>query len=203
MYREYLGFIFDHLSKVMVSEGNGDELDVEEGFRKWSEIGLAAKEKGACMYFVGNGASAMMASHMAVDASKNGSIRAAAFNDVALLTAVSNDIAYEEVFAEPLSRMAHPGDILVSISSSGNSPNVVRAIEKAREIGLTTITLSGMDENNKSRWMGDLNFYVPAATYGVVESAHQIILHYWMDSYITAHCPTPSASICLPNSQGA
>ena len=73
------------------------------------------------MFFVGNGASAMMASHMAADASKNGGFRAMAFNDQALMTAVSNDICYEQSFAMPLKRFANPGDMLVTISSSGNS----------------------------------------------------------------------------------
>ena len=109
----------------------------------------------------------MMASHMAADASKNGGFRALAFNDQALMTAVSNDICYEQSFAMPLKRFANCGDVLVTISSSGNSPNVIAAIEAARELKLQVVTLSGMKQNNQSRKIGDLNFYVPAETYGL------------------------------------
>lgn len=126
----------------------------------------------------------MMASHMAADASKNGNFRSLAFNDPALLTAVSNDIAYEECFAVPLKRFANPSDGLVSISSSGNSKNVIRAIETARELKMQVITLSGMSPDNKSRKMGDINFYIPADTYGIVEVTHQALLHCWLDLFM-------------------
>lgn len=184
MYKDYVDSIFGLLKRLQVAEHNGNVMDSDEGFDRWCAITSNLQVNGAEMFFVGNGASAMMASHMSADASKNGKIRAVAFNDVALVTAVSNDIAYDEVFAVPLGRMANSDDVLVTISSSGNSPNIVRAIEMAREIGLTIITLSGMREDNKSRKMGDLNFYVPAETYGMVESAHQIILHYWLDLFM-------------------
>jgi D-sedoheptulose 7-phosphate isomerase len=126
----------------------------------------------------------MMASHMAADGSKNGRFRALAFNDPALMTAIGNDISYDQVFSVPLRRYANPGDILVTISSSGNSPNVVAAIEAAKELGLKTITLSGMKEDNRCRQMGDLNFYVPGLTYGMAECSHQALLHCWLDIYM-------------------
>jgi D-sedoheptulose 7-phosphate isomerase len=98
-----------------------------------------------------------------------------------LITAIANDISYEEVFAEPLRWYMKKGDMLVSISSSGNSSNVVRAVKMARSLGGIVITLSAMGENNETRKMGDLNFYISAQTYGLAESAHAVILHHWMD----------------------
>ena len=78
-----------------------------------------------------------------------------AFNDVALLTATANDVAFEEVFALPLRRVARAGDLLTVISSSGNSPNILRAIDAAREMSLTVVTLTGMSADNRARAQGD------------------------------------------------
>ena len=172
------------LQKMQVTDYKGCQLNQEEGLFRWCEITRKVKESNATMYMVGNGASAAMASHMAVDASKNAGFRSMAFNDAAFMTAVSNDISYKECFAVPLRRFANPGDVLVTISSSGNSPNVIRAIETSREIDLKVITLSGMQPDNSSRKKGDLNFYIPASTYGIVEASHQVLLHCWLDLFV-------------------
>jgi D-sedoheptulose 7-phosphate isomerase len=110
-----------------------------------------------------------------------------AFNDPAFLTATANDLAYDQVFSLPLRRLGRPGDLVISISSSGNSPNIVCALEASRELGIETVTLSGMRPDNRSRALGRLNFYVPLPRYGWVESAHQIAVHYWLDQYLSRH----------------
>jgi len=84
-------------------------------------------------------------------------------------------------------RFANPGDMLTAISSSGNSPNVVAAVEQARDMGLEIVTITGLKPDNKARAMGDLNFYIPASTYGLVEASHQTLLHGWLDLYMEAH----------------
>ena len=183
-FKDYIASVASALEKMEVTDSKGQELDTEEGMSRWCSITGELRQSNATMYFVGNGASAMMASHMAADASKNGDFRSVAFNDAALMTAVSNDIAYEECFAMPLKRFADSQDVLVTISSSGNSPNIVRAIEVAREVGLQMITLSGMKPDNLSRKMGDLNFYIPADTYGIIEVSHQALLHCWLDMFM-------------------
>ena len=114
-------------------------------------------------------------------------MRALTFNDPALLTAASNDEGFDEVFALPLRRMAQAGDMLISISSSGSSPNIVRALEAARAAAMVIVTLSGRRPDNLSRSRGDLNFYVPAEPYAMVETAHALILHYWIDHYVLAY----------------
>jgi len=182
--KDYLGSIVLSMEMMVVTDIEGHELDSERGMTRWLDVTREVKHANATMYFVGNGASAMMSSHMAADASKNGGFRSQAFNDTALMTAVSNDIAYEECFASPLRRFADRGDILVTISSSGDSPNIIRSIEAGRELGLYIITLTGMKPGNRSRRMGDLNFYIPAVTYGQVEVSHQAILHFWLDRFI-------------------
>jgi D-sedoheptulose 7-phosphate isomerase len=183
-FKDYVTSIESSLKKMQVTDNQKQPIEKEEGLSHWCHLTHQVKQSNATMYFVGNGASAMMAGHMAADASKNGGFRSLAFNDAALMTAVSNDIAYQECFAMPLNRFADQDDVLVTISSSGNSPNVIRAIEVARNLNLTTITLSGMKADNRSRQMGNLNFYIPADTYGVIESTHQVLLHCWLDKYM-------------------
>jgi D-sedoheptulose 7-phosphate isomerase len=130
-----------------------------------------------------------MASHFAADACKNGGLRAQAFNDGPLLTCTANDVAFEEVFALPLERFARSGDMLITISSSGGSPNIVRALERARKMQLRIVTVSGKGADNPSRAFGDVNVYMPSARYGWVESGHHVVLHYWLDQYLDAHGP--------------
>jgi D-sedoheptulose 7-phosphate isomerase len=184
-YERYIQSMQEALNGMIVTNLSGEILDSEAAFDWWRKCTVELRTKDRTCYFIGNGASATMASHMAVDATKNAGIKAMTFNDAAFLTAIGNDIGYEEVFSLPLKRFAHEGDLLVTISSSGNSPNVLRGIECARETKVQVITLSGMKPDNKSRRMGDLNFYVPAATYGFAESAHAILLHCWLDHMVS------------------
>ena len=139
---------------------------------------------GRRQFFCGNGASAAFASHMALDWSKNAGVPSPSLSDAALMTAVMNDAGSDQLFALPLRCFASPGDLLVTISSSGNSPNILRAQETARSIGMEVVTLSGLKPDNASRAAGDLNLYIPAKSYGIVECAHQVLLHSWLDSFL-------------------
>jgi D-sedoheptulose 7-phosphate isomerase len=183
----YIETIGRGLLALAVTDRDGTALPAGEGFARWVALTRAVHDRDGSLYLIGNGGSAAMASHMAADACKNGFLRALALNDAALLTATSNDVAFEDVFSLPIERLARPGDLLVAISSSGNSPNIVRALETARAVGLRAVTLSAKQAHNRSRTLGDLNFYVPLERYGWAESAHQIILHYWFDEYLRPH----------------
>jgi D-sedoheptulose 7-phosphate isomerase len=143
--------------------------------------------RGQHVYLIGNGASAAMASHFAADACKNGGLRAQAFNDGSLLTCAGNDVGFDQVFALPLTRFARAGDLLITISSSGASPNILRALECAQELGLQIVTVSGKRADNPSRAVGDINCYMPATRYGWIESGHHVVLHYWLDQYLNRH----------------
>jgi D-sedoheptulose 7-phosphate isomerase len=181
---EYLGTIAEGLRGVAVTDRQGTALSMADGAARWVAMTRATRDRDGHIYFIGNGGSAGMASHMATDACKNGHLRAIAFNDIGLMTATANDLAYDQIFSLPLERLARPGDMVISISSSGNSPNVVRGLEAAAARRLQIVTLSGMRSDNRSRALGDLNFYAPLQRYGWVESAHQVILHYWFDQYL-------------------
>ena len=147
----------------------------------WKGSTIEVKEKKGSIYFIGNGASASMASHFAADLAKNAHLHTEVFSDLSLITAISNDIGYDWVFAEPLRRRAKKGDMLVAISSSGASKNILFAAEAAQKMGLKIVTLSAMSSENALRSVGYLNIYVPAETYGYAETCHAAILHHWMD----------------------
>src|SRR5579884_572607 len=121
----------------------------------------------------GNGASAAIASHVTVDLMKSTSIRAMAFNDADLITCFGNDYGYENWVAKAIECYGDRGDVAILISSSGKSPNIVNAAHRARELGLSVITLSGFAPDNPLRQIGHLNLWVDSAAYNVVETTHQ------------------------------
>lgn len=140
-----------------------------------------AKRDRKTVFFIGNGGSAAIASHMAADWLKNGGMRALCFNDGALLTCLANDLGYDRVFCSPLARMANPGDLLFAISSSGQSKSITYAASIAADYAMHTVTLSGFAVDNPLRGMGDINFHVASDEYGVVEVTHHAICHAILD----------------------
>ncbi len=169
------------LEELSIRDKQGNELTQDKGFCLWKDLTIRVRNSRNRVFFIGNGASASMASHFAGDLAKNGSILTEVFTDLSLITAIANDISYEQVFSEPLRKKMDVGDMLVAISSSGSSPNILKGVETANELEGVVITLSAMNKKNILRQMGDFNFYVPAQTYGLAETAHATILHYWMD----------------------
>lgn len=172
------------LESLEARDKGGRALEVNGALARWRHWTLKVQQEKKRAFLIGNGASASMASHVAADLSKNAMLSAEVFSDLSLITAIANDLSYEEVFAEPLRRRMSPGDLLVAISSSGNSPNILRAAETAKELEGTVVTLSAMGPTNALRRLGDLNFYVDARTYGLAETVHAAILHYWIDRVI-------------------
>ena len=172
------------LETTQAHNGAGAAVPLETALTQLCQMSQAVRAARGTMHFAGNGASACMASHMALDWTKNAGVRALAYNDLAYLTAIGNDLGYDQSFAQPVSWFAEPGDLLVTISSSGNSPNVLKAIAAAREKRIPVVTFSGLKPDNASRRAGDLNLYVPGWTYGLIECAHQVLLHAWLDAFM-------------------
>ena len=172
------------LDSLSVWDATGNTVEPEMGFSRLREVTLQLRKNGNTIFFIGNGASASMASHISADLAKNAHLNTQVFTDLSLITALANDLCYEEVFAEPLRWQGKKGDMLVAISSSGRSPNILRASQEARNLGVTVVTLSAMKPDNPLRTMGSLNFYVPAATYGLAETSHAAILHFWVDQMV-------------------
>src|SRR5438128_6889085 len=157
-WEDYFTAVSAGLRDLAITDSTGVVLTHADGFQRWVAITHDVHARGQNVYVIGNGASAAIASHMAADACKNGGLRAQAFNDPSLLTATGNDLAFEQVFAVPLARFGRAGDLLMTISSSGRSPNILRALEKAKAMEMRIVTLSGKDSGNPSRGFGDLNF---------------------------------------------
>ena len=156
----------------------GETVNLTEGLRMLRNLCLNATfDKPNKVILIGNGGSSAIASHMATDYSKNGGIRTIAFNDAPTLTCLGNDFGIDEIFAKQLEFYAHEGDIVIIVSSSGHSGNILRAAEQAFSMGLDLVTFSGMNPDNVLRRRGMLNFYVPAKDYGLVELAHLALLH--------------------------
>ena len=156
-------------------------IGLSQGMRHFQRMAFDIQALGCKLMFVGNGGSAAIASHMAIDYSKNGGVRSVAFNDAAALTCIANDFGYQNVFSEQIEIHSRGDDILVAISSSGRSPNIIAACTAARLEGCGIVTFSGFDENNPLRALGDLNFYVNSHEYGFVEIAHLTMLHFILD----------------------
>lgn len=169
------------IASLEVSDKEGNTLNFYDGIERVSELVISRAVSGRKVMFIGNGASAAISSHMAADYSKNGGIRATTFNDAALLTAVSNDFGYQHVFERPVEMFADEGDVVVAISSSGKSENILKGIQAGRRKGCTIITLSGFKADNPLRLLGDVNFYVPCPQYGPVEVIHHSICHCILD----------------------
>lgn len=142
------------------------------------------KETSKKVMIIGNGGSAGISSHLAVDFWKNGGIKATAFNDSSLLTCISNDYSYDQVFEKPIEMFAESGDVLFAISSSGNSKNILNAVNAAKAKNVFVITLSGFSSDNALRQLGDVNIYTPHHDYGVVEVSHVAIIHSLLNDYI-------------------
>ncbi len=190
-WTQYINALATPLHEVSFRDKGGD-MDPAIGFERWTELAIQVREQARTIYLIGNGASAAMASHMAADLAKNARLHTQVFTDPSMITAISNDISYEEVFAEPLRRRATEGDMLVAISSSGSSPNILAAVREADTLGVCVVTLSSMNPGNPLRQMGTINVHVACPTYGLAESAHATILHFWMD-LITASDSTASS----------
>lgn len=152
-------------------------------FRQVEAILLHAREEGRNVFIIGNGGSAATASHMANDLNKGAAVagqrrfRALALTDnVPLITAWANDTRYEQIFVEQMANFIHPGDVLIAISGSGNSPNVIAALEWARGEGAVTIGLTG---GSGGRLLGlvDCCLLVPSNRMEQIEDMHLVLAH--------------------------
>ena len=138
------------------------------------------KNTGKKIIVVGNGGSAAMASHVAVDLTKAAGCRAVTFNEADLLTCFANDYGYENWVERALIFYADKGDVVILISSSGTSKNIVNGAIWAKKNDLSVITLSGFNEDNPLRKLGDINLWVDSKGYNIIEMAH----HIWLVSIV-------------------
>lgn len=173
----FAGAYLEYLSSVLKSI---DTLSIG----RFIQTLLEARERGATVYFIGNGGSAATASHFANDIaigtnSYEKPFRAVSLTDnQAIITAVGNDFGYDEIFARQLRVLGRAGDVVVGISASGNSPNLVKAFEYAKSTGIKTVAITAFD-GGKMKQMADECIHVPTASkeYGPAEDAHMVLDH--------------------------
>jgi len=177
----YMRTLQSVVTSCEVTDERGTPVELDAAVREAGRQMKGAHRAGNRLFFIGNGGSAGIASHMAADFSKNGHMRASALTDASAITCLANDFGYEHVFARQLEWQARAGDILVAISSSGRSANILNGVRAARTAGCKAFTLSGFGADNPLRQTGDLNFYLASGEYGFVEIGHLALLHGVLD----------------------
>lgn len=161
----------------------GKEIPWEEGIAEAISLLQILKEREGRTFVIGNGGSAGIASHFSVDLINVLKIRAMTLVDSNVMTCMANDFGYEQVYSRPLHVLLEPKDLLVAISSSGASRNILQAVAVAQEKEATVLTLSGFSEGNPLREKGALNFWLPRSDYGLVEMGHFFLLHTVVDRW--------------------
>ncbi len=175
--KTYFADFKDKIDECLADAGHGRALSQSV---QW----LKKAGKKRTIFLIGNGGSAAIAEHMAVDLTKNAGLRAMAISGTPMLTTFANDFGYEKIYAKALEVFARPGDILIAISSSGASKNILNAVGAAKRKKMKVITFSGFDANNPLRRAGDINIWVNSRAFGYVELIHNLLIHYINDAII-------------------
>ncbi len=149
-------------------------IDSDDSSNKLKSLFNFLSKSNKNIFVFGNGGSAAIADHFAVDMTKNANKRTFSLNTSPLITCLSNDYGYELWMQKALEMYAQSGDIVFLISSSGNSKNVINACKYANSKNMTTITFTGFDSDNTLKKNGSINFWVNSKSYNIVENIHQI-----------------------------
>jgi D-sedoheptulose 7-phosphate isomerase len=177
----YFKTLSEYLNHTVVTSDSGESFELADAVNQVMADARRVHAAGNKLIFVGNGGSAAIASHMATDYSKNGNIRAIALNDSSMLTCLGNDLGYDQIFAKQIELHARRGDLLMAISSSGCSSNILNAVKAARTAECRVVTFSGFGAENRLRSLGDTNFYIASDRYGFVEIGHLTLCHAILD----------------------
>ncbi len=166
------------LNALHTTDARASSLTIDQGHQHALELLRATRKNRNHVFLVGNGGSAGVAAHATTDMSNLAKLRVMTLHEPALVTCLSNDFGYEQVFSKQLANFADPGDLLIAISSSGQSANILNAATAIQQAGGQLMTLSGFRANNPLRQQGDINYWLDSDDYGMVEIAHLFILHY-------------------------
>jgi len=165
------------LGTIQITDASGGVQAIEQAMGRLLMLLKDLRAKGRSVFVIGNGGSDAVASHAVTDFINVGKLRATTLHDASTLTCMTNDYGYEFAFSRILSTLAHPGDMLIAISSSGQSQNIRNAAIAMKQCGGTIITLSGFAPDNPLRALGDFNVWLKSRDYGFVEIGHQFVLH--------------------------
>lgn len=178
----YLGELTRLLGAMEIKNAAGETLSLDDGGKAALDLIRQTKKKKAKAVVVGNGGSAAIASHIQNDLCKAVKMRSLVFTEQSLLTALANDDGYQTAYETLLNLWAEPEDLLIAISSSGQSENILRCARAARKAGSRVVTFSGFAADNPLRSLGDVNFYIPSDSYGHVELAHAALGQFLTDA---------------------
>jgi D-sedoheptulose 7-phosphate isomerase len=171
------------LKEFQVEGNENNKIKQEEGLNSAARIIKDIIRANKNLFIIGNGGSSGIASHAANDFINMCGLKCHTFHDISVLTCMTNDYGYDVTYKKLLENFSNENDCLIAISSSGNSMNIINATERFRELNPKgkIITLSGFSQDNQLRNKGDLNFWIDSKSYGIVEIAHQFILHFFAD----------------------
>jgi D-sedoheptulose 7-phosphate isomerase len=178
---KYLQKLSDLMMTTAATDRSGALLSLDEAADQAVEKILSVGKNSRKIMLVGNGGSSSVVSHVQNDLCKAVGVRAIVFTEQPLLTALGNDLGYGSVYQWPTDLWAEAGDLMIAVSSSGNSENILRAAYSSLEKGCDLITFSGFETDNSLRSLGALNFHVGSHVYGFVETAHAALTHFLTD----------------------
>ncbi len=179
----YIEELIRQLNLTEIRKGDGEPCpSYNGGIQLLVDTFTSHKQDMTQVFFLGNGGSAAIAGHMTADFMKNGGMNTYSLYDNSVTTCMGNDYGYEYIFSRPMEFLVKEHDLVVAISSSGNSKNILYAIEAAKKKNASVITFTGFKPDNRARQLGDINVYVPCEKYGIVESIHNLILQQIVDT---------------------
>lgn len=180
MFTDYLDHFQNAVRNTKCSDQTKD-IALDDTFDAVHKLLLSIRKNRNHLYLIGNGGSSGIVSHGAIDFLNACGFKAHALTDNSLLTCMANDYGYENVFAQPFKNLLEKDDMVIAISSSGKSANIINACKEACEKGSKVITFSGFHEDNPLRKLGDYNFWINNSNYGIVEIGHSLLLHHITD----------------------
>ena len=176
--KAWLTNLADTLNSVVCHDVSGQQIEFSAACDKVRDLILAVRAEGRRIYWVGNGGSAALCSHLSQDFFNKLKVRSQVFSDHAQNTCLANDFGYEHAYRIQVERFVEKGDLLIAVSSGGNSKNILNSVEQARSQGARIVALSGFGADNKLRQQKvDVSFYLNSNLYGIVEVGHECIIH--------------------------
>jgi D-sedoheptulose 7-phosphate isomerase len=181
----YLDTLSHLMVTAQVTTGDGKQVTLDEGSETVVQWVMAVGPTSNKVMLVGNGGSSSVVSHVQNDLCKAVGLRALVFTEQPLLTALANDIGYDAAYEQSVNWWGDEGDLMLAVSSSGKSENILRAAQASKDHGCKLVTFSGFGDDNPLRQMGDMNFFVDSSVYGFVETAHAALTHFITDRAMT------------------
>ena len=178
MNESWLKEYFDLYKKPLFDESVFNQL------LELKTVLVTVNKKGGKTMTMGNGASASIASHISTDLSKGAGVKTVNFNDANFITALSNDYGYENWMAKAVEIYGDSGDVVILVSSSGSSKNVIKAAAIAKKMNMKVATFTGFKEDNPLKQCGDISLWVDSKAYNIIENIHMIWLTAVCDAII-------------------